>query len=306
MKKILMYALTLSIVLSFSGCNSSASQSSPSAQEETASSPSESIPLQTQEDHEENQPPEPVFRIDTEKKLVWYEGFDEDRISLTQYEYDEAGRLLRTVPVGESGSTGMCYEYDEAGNLIRESDSDEIFVTSYTYDDQGRLSSTTQVYDGTILSVETYSYDDQGRKMMANEEGIFQGDPGRYTATTAFSYDENGRLVEEERATVSQIVDEYKSQELSRTEYLYQDDGKLAERRTYSGEKLTSKTTYTYDQEKLSIQSTEYEPSRETEVLNFEYDDHGNLTREITIRLNDKGAQLSRVTCEYTYTEVAS
>lgn len=303
MKKMLAYVLTLCVALALSACGALPGGSGSSTQESGSASSAGSVQIQQPQDEPE---PERTFRIDTKEETVWYEGYSSEQTRSFRYEYDEAGHLIRIVPTEGENASAKCYDYDEAGHLIREYDSDEIFITEYTYDDQGRQASTTEMYDGSVLSVETYYYDNQGQKMMADEEGIFQGEPGDYTATTLFSYDDNGRLVQEERTAISQLVDEYKSQELSRTEYCYQTDGKLTERRTYSGEKLTSKTTYTYDQEKLSIQSTEYEPSRETEVLNFEYDDYGNLTREITIRLNDKGAQMSRVTCEYTYTEVTA
>lgn len=303
MKKILVCALALYVTLSLAACGTPAGKSSLPAQEGDTVSSSGSAPLQEQ-DHPENQVQEPAVRIDTEKQSVWYEGFDEERSSLTQYEYDEAGCLVRIVPVEENGGVINCYDYDAAGNLIREYDSDEIFVTEYTYDSQGRRNSTTQKYDGNVLSVETYTYDSQNHKVMAMEEGVFQGDPGSYTATTVFSYDDDGRLVQEKRTTVSQIVGESADQYTSSIEYDYQADGKLAEERAYAGEKLTSTTTYSYDPERLIIKRTEYQPSAEVQIVNFEYDEHGNLTQEVTIQLGADGAQRSRTTHEYTYTEV--
>lgn len=303
MKKILVCALALCAALPLAACGTPAGEERLPAQEGGAVPPSESQTVQEQE-HPENEVQEPTVRIDTEKQSVWYEGFSEERSSLTRYEYDEAGHLLRTVPAEENGGVMNCYDYDAAGNLIREYDSDEIFVTEYTYDDQGRLNSTTQKYDGSVLSVETYTYDSQGRKVTAMEEGEFQGDPGSYTATTVFSYDDDGQLVREERTTVSQIVGEAAEQSVSSIEYDYQADGKLAEERAYTGEQLTSTTTYSYDTERLSIERTEYQPSAEVQLVNFEYDEHGNLTREVTVQLGADGAQKSRTTHEYTYIEV--
>lgn len=303
MKKMLVYTLTLSMTLALSACGALSGGSGSSAQEGGSGSSAGSAQLQ---EHQDAPEPERTFRIDTEKETVWYEGYSRERTRSFRYEYDENGHLLRIAPTEGENVSAQCYDYDEAGRLIREYDSDEIFVTEYTYDDRGRLGSTTEMYDGSVLSVETYAYDSQDQRVMATVEGVFQGDPGGYDTTKVYSYDDQGRLVKEESETVSQIVGEYESKDSSRTEYVYQDDGNIAESRTYSGEKLTSETTYTYDRGKLSIQQTAYEPSREIEILNFEYDQQGNLIRKLTLHLSQEGAEKSRVTNEYTYTEVGA
>lgn len=301
MKKILGYALVLCMSLSLAACGTPAEESSLSAQQGGSGSSAGSVQVQEPQDSSQ---PERTFRIDTEKETVWYEGYSSERTWNSRYEYDENGHLLRIVPTGSEGGSVQCYDYDAAGNLLREYDSDEIFVTEYTYDDQGRLGSTTEKYDGNVLSVETYTYDSRDRKIMAMKEGEFQGDPGSYTTTTVYRYDDQGLLVKEEGKTISQLVGESANQSTSRTEYTYRTDGQIASKRVFADEDLQSETTYTYDQEKLSIQETAYEPSREMEVINFEYDDQGNLSRKLTLRLSQEGAEQSRVTYEYTYTEV--
>ena len=85
---------------------------------------SEAAQSQDSPNNQENQALGAAFRIDTEKQLVWDEGFDAERSLLTRYEYDQSGRLLRTVPEGGDSYSINCYEYDEDGNLVREYDSD--------------------------------------------------------------------------------------------------------------------------------------------------------------------------------------
>ena len=303
MKKILVSVLTLYAALSLAACGTPAENSSLSAPGEGSSSSAGSVQVQKPQD---SPGPERTFRIDTEKETVWYEGYSSERIWSSRYEYDGAGHLLSITPTDGEGGSAQCYDYDEAGNLLREYDSDEIFVTEYTYDDQGRLGSTTEKYDGRVLSVETYTYDSQDRKVMAMKEGEFQGDPGSYTTTTVYSYDDQGLLVKEASTSVSQLAGESANQSTSRTEYSYRTDGQIESKRVFADEDLQSETTYTYDQEKLSIQETTYEPSGEMEVINFAYDDQGNVIQKVTLRLSSKWEEKSRVTNEYTYVEVES
>lgn len=306
MKKMLVYALALAMVVSMSACGASSGGSSSSSQEGGSASSAGSAQLQEPQEPQENPEPERTFRIDTENETVWYEGYSSERTRSLLYQYDPKGHLVQIVPSGSGGGTIKCYDYDEAGNLVREYDSDGIFLTEYTYDDQGRLGCTTEIYDGNVLSVETYAYNSQDQRAMATVEGVYQGDPGSYSTVKVYSYDDQGRLVKEESETISQIEGENESKDFSRTEYVYQDDGNIAESRTYSGENLTSETTYTYDQGRLGTQQTTYEPSGEVEIISFEYDQQGNLIRKVTLRLSQEGAEKSLVTNEYTYTEVES
>lgn len=124
MKKIFVYSLALSMALSTAACHAPAGESGLSVQESSSTVSSEAAQSQDSPNNQENQALGAAFRIDTEKQLVWDEGFDAERSLLTRYEYDQSGRLLRTVPEGGDSYSINCYEYDEDGNLAREYDSD--------------------------------------------------------------------------------------------------------------------------------------------------------------------------------------
>lgn len=112
----------------------------------------------------------------------------------TTYGYDAMGRLA-TVQ-GSSGTT--TYRYDPAGNL-----SAVLLPSGVTgalaHDARNRLTSVLYERAGATLSTFTYAYTPAGRRASVTEAG----------ATTSFTYDQMGRLVDETRTGASAYSRQY-------------------------------------------------------------------------------------------------
>jgi YD repeat-containing protein len=107
---------------------------------------------------------------------------------VTQYQRDGLGNLKQQISP-DTGNTG--YTYDEAGNFLTRTDA-KGQVANYAYDALNRL--TGIAYNGgSALQTVAYVYD-QGTNGIGHLTQIVDG-----TGTTAYSYDQHGRLTAEVR-----------------------------------------------------------------------------------------------------------
>ena len=155
----------------------------------------------------------------------------EARVYQWTYEYDERDNPVRTVYESSSGNKKLTlceYEYDEAGNAIKETsyigdpdggDDKELSEwTESSYDEENRVTeSTTYDRDG-VVQVKTkteYTFDDEGNMtttihyqdddavmwFVTNKEGIqigggYQSSPNsEYQMTSDFEFDEKGNYI---------------------------------------------------------------------------------------------------------------
>lgn len=176
------------------------------------------------------------------------------RGNLTQYGYDDAGRLIsRTDALGQQ--TLYTYTNDlltqvEIGKTIAEGEGQ---VTKLNYDARGRLTSMQRKDDaGTWQTFETYALDSEGRRLTSTDA---------VSRTTTFTYDLLGRV-----ATVKDPLNKT-------TTFSYDAAGN----RTSVTDALTRMTAFEYDD--LNRQTAMVEggisPSPRTE---YTYDAVGNLT----------------------------
>jgi len=189
-------------------------------------------------------------------------------------EFDDAGKLvLANLIVREKTIAVITPEYDEKGNIVKVTTlgKKKTYTQAYEYDDQNRLISK---------SSETYYFDEYGN--FSKMELITH-----YT----YSYDENGRLVEETSKRPS-------SQYPVKTTYCYNDAGKVTEKTIWSVSSnnliwhssdyknvvynASRTTTYTYDENgNLTLESYL------TNYTEYFYDDNGYLVKE-TEKLGEK------------------
>ena len=108
------------------------------------------------------------------------------------YEYDLNDRLIKVTDNGETTQ----YTYDKAGNVIKTVRSSGI-NTEYTYDEQSRLVKIVNTRDGEILSSFSYAYDKTGNVI---SEGAVSSET---SAHMDYVYDNSSQLIKYRRITDS-------------------------------------------------------------------------------------------------------
>jgi RHS repeat-associated protein len=184
----------------------------------------------------------------------------------TRYTYDSLNRLVRLVTDGPAGTiASYSYALDAAGRRVRveENVGGRQRTVNYTYDMVSRL--TREVIDepGTGADLDlTYAYDAVGnrqRQTSVSAAGIIE---------TAYSYDENDRLLTE--ATTSIPV--AGAATMVTTTSSYDDNGSLLSRRTGG-----RTDTYTYDAERRLIAALVQSGPAQTQIA-YTYDADGMRT----------------------------
>jgi RHS repeat-associated protein len=112
----------------------------------------------------------------------------------TGYAYDALDRL---VGVGTAAGTSR-YAYDLAGNLASLALANGV-TGALTYNARNQLTTLSYEHGGALMESFTYAYTPAGRRSVVTETG----------ATTSFTYDRMGRLVQETRAGASPFVRQY-------------------------------------------------------------------------------------------------
>ncbi|MCR5802729.1 MAG: hypothetical protein K6G47_00580 [Clostridia bacterium] len=201
-------------------------------------------------------------------------------------EYDDKGKLISSVSTSTlkrddyvTTKTYASYEYDEDGNLITVTEEnytvdpdtkEEIYDTSYIhmyqYNSDGSLSYAAYFNseDNDLLSEETYRYDEKG--MITEIVSM--------TGITAYSYDENGNVVEYEVSSEDSIVE---------IMYTYNGDHLVYEKE-YISDKLCYETSYQYDDNgnMILMSETSYDLAHggsDKSQNYYEYDEEGNLIK---------------------------
>ncbi|NOX85737.1 MAG: hypothetical protein GXO86_07210 [Chlorobi bacterium] len=145
---------------------------------------------------------------------------EEDRIK-----YDEEGRVTEEVKLDEEGKivNRNVYEYNKNGKLLYKTEyegEDGAYIkTTLEYDEQDNLISEIQVTDkGNLVSRMSFQYNEQGdRSAWQNNRHVHR-----------VVYDEQRRpVMEETKNRVNNLIENF-------TEYKYNEQGLVAEERTFS------------------------------------------------------------------------
>lgn len=207
---------------------------------------------------------------------------------VTNYEYDNAGRLARTTHTGSFGdTTEHTFTYDAAGQLTVQIGANSI-RQNYTYDNAGRLTSIVYTdQSGAELDRIDYTYDQSGHLLARTRTNastlnetplIAEYDEDNRLLTLngfALAYDDNGNLIEQQTET-------------GRLVYQYNNDNRLIRSERYPDNQTEPETTaeYEYDRDGRRIAKTvngekilfAWDGNR----LIAEYDHNNNLLKRYT------------------------
>ena len=210
--------------------------------------------------------------------------------------FDEEGRILKETTArtpkqdDENDSRIYEYDYDERGNLIKLVNSSpfyeyDIYVDTFYYDDNNNLAGYSKEFDDRPVCGYVYEYDDHGRMTLGNyvEESR--------SRTFTYSYDKNGRLVEEKGIYYDLVYgEEGLEEEISRTyttKTRYNKQGcELEVIYVWGGDADAVKSVVTYEYDKkgnlISYRSEDYYDNDDPLNVNvyrneYEYDDLGSL-----------------------------
>lgn len=295
MKRII--TIIIAMLLLLSGCNSTQSNQTEIANEETEQRLSDQT----------DTPSELVTELPTEltkiKKTVetWTGGTIDGYLSLLE-EYDENGKIIKrinyhkdnsisssvewirendsfsnTVTENEKDSEGeitftTIYKYDASGNLIElihDDPEERIMTTTYRtikeYDSDGKISKET-VYDknGNISYSYEYEYDSQGNLIKSLRNGKID-DEWKY------EYNESGQIVEKWKKITQDS--EFKLIEA----YSYTPEGYMKQKIKYNSDGLS--VTYTYNEDGTLIDEYGW-PSFSDETVHKKYNEKGLLLEE--------------------------
>ncbi|MBO4415851.1 MAG: hypothetical protein J5824_07720, partial [Lachnospiraceae bacterium] len=217
---------------------------------------------------------------------------------LIELSFDKAGRItdetvekLTGLTDYDDGTTHIySYRYDDGGNLYKLIISNPDFgydltEETYYYDKNNNLIVYSEEYDDRPVCGYSYEYDEAGR--MTSCGYISECWSREYT----YSYDKNGRLVEENGYYYDFVYgDDGLEEELTRsyvTKTTYSKQGcELTVTYEWSGDAdaVKSVVTYTYDKtgNRLSFVSEDYYDAEDPTNMNiyrneYEYDEFGEL-----------------------------
>lgn len=153
------------------------------------------------------------FRRDGRLERVDYEDASGEIAGSLSYRYDRYGRLLGVDSDGDLGAISV-------GMVSTEAIPEASWVSGETtrvlgYDDSGRVETAQTMKDGAVVSVERRRYGDTGLPVSVRTEDKASG------LVTELLYGKDGR--------VSSRTETTSKGQQSRTEYRYDDSGRLAE-----------------------------------------------------------------------------
>ncbi len=250
------------------------------------------------------------------KKLIKVVVYRENAIAhKSTYVYDNRGNKINEITSGPDAIfTGRSYKYDSAGNLIEESSTGKSYSTKIertfdkmhnvikeSYFDNGLLRFTyNRTYakgklvkveasnsNGEVTSTTLNSYDSTGKLVESTVSSK------TITSKTAIEYDEAGWMKKKETLTTSKddgrfssddpapgrIVIKYNEKEFEIERLNYSESGTLIRRQTSS-----------FDERGKQSELVFYKADGEIESKNvYEYDEHGNRVKTISVTVSSKG-----------------
>ena len=238
---------------------------------------------------------------------------DPQKITVTEYTYDQYGNVLSTVTTTVSGSDSSSdtvnYTYDALNHVLTQTDKDG--TTSYVYDAAGNIISQTDKtgtqrtlideYGRTVQSIapedydaakdglnndrsaDTYSDSSAGSTYKYASNGTLTSETNRLGKTTKYYYNDRGAKVREE-------FDIYKFYYLNHGElyqvkvanvttvsYSYSTDGKYdLLQETYAND---DSIRYTYDAN--GNVTAQYKNDNSKPYVTYTYDSDGNLSEKV-------------------------
>jgi len=240
--------------------------------------------------------------------------------------YDADGRLLERADYlpGGASDTKSTFKYDSKGNEVEHAHyihDSLVYKWLSTYDATGKLSEKIELRpngqmearylykynikenrsqitefgpDSSVKSKRTEVYDARGNVL----ERIERNSNGSVAHKYTYTFDEGGYLTSE--------TDQYKhngSLHTSRTTYTYDDNRNMIEESQYSNGPLSTKESYRYDNNGNRIEVTRYNSDGTIEekvaITYDEYDSAGNWIKAIILPLKSRSpdiAHLSRYT----------
>ena len=213
------------------------------------------------------------------KSVCYSEG--EELPSLTEYEYNNQGNMIKETFYWGNGSVGYIYMYDSYGNLIRESsysDGSIYFDLEYKneYDDKGLMVKSTEyvVNDGSLRHTTEYEYDAEGN-LIKDVEYFADGNEGSVT-----EYDDKGNMIR----WISRIQNIY-NEIVSHTgsaEYEYDSHGNIIkETRCIDEDTFITVIEYDYDGDCIMKETGYEEDGSVSFAVEYEYDSHNNLIKKM-------------------------
>ena len=190
--------------------------------------------------------------------------------------YDEKGNLLTDNYVAADGNTtySNTYTYDETGKMLTRDSIDSHSATDhteYTYDPAGRLVTELFTNSENYSAKVDYIYREDGK--IAEKIAVYD----KTQEITAYTYDENGRLLKEEHT----VRTGEKVQQNTVMEYTYDASGnKLTQTETRMGE-LSRKEEWTYNEAGKVLTYKEFDgQGNPGEEMKYIYDNQGRLEEE--------------------------
>lgn len=197
----------------------------------------------------------------------------------TIYHFTPSGYFTELLFYDENGVLWhrMTFDYNEKGNLIKRTDSIG-FVELYAYDESNNNIEAVLYFAGKARSRWEYKYDIGGNKV---EEAKYESD-GSLSEKTIFKYDEVGNVVEE-------FLYKADGSLWLKFRFKYDAAGNRIEMATYDLGGLSGRHTYKRDRTGNIIEEeeTQYDasgPVTEKRRYEYEFDSHGNWTKQVCFR----------------------
>ena len=190
--------------------------------------------------------------------------------------YDAKGNLLTDSYAAADGNTtySHTYTYDEAGKMLARDSKDSHSATDhteYTYDPAGRLVTEVFTNSENYSAKVDYVYREDGK--LVEKLAVYD----KTQEITAYTYDENGRLLKEEHT----VRTGEKVQQNTVMEYTYDASGnKLTQTETRMGS-LSRKEEWTYNEAGKVLTYKEFDgQGNPGEEMKYIYDNQGRLEEE--------------------------
>ena len=244
------------------------------------------------------------------KKETGYK--DGEKSYSVKYEYDEQGRLIRTISSapGDYGKLYGDWEYDENGNVIRAhqefaNDDDIYWESEYGADGKILQTTTFNKYDGSASRTK-YEYDAEGNLLTETENAIGEAhSEGRLLSGRCYEYDAQGnmiRMIHDEKAGSCAVcgrgtyryIYKYDAQGNMVKEICVHDEGGWQSEYGYDmrGNRVWN---IVYDSDKNIVTQSRYEYDEQNHLLReYLYDSDGELHRQYQYEYDAQGNEISK------------